>query len=90
MARHHAANETIRRALVSGGVLSVLEPMSVCREDTKRPDGITLIPRECGRSLLWDFTGFDTVILSNLHVSLTCRGPARVAYVAEREGSIHH
>ena len=81
VARHHAANETIRRALVSGGVPSVLEPVGVCREDAKRPDGMTLIPWECGRSLLWDFTCSDTMALSNR--SLACRGPARVACVAE-------
>ena len=55
-ARHHAANETTQRALVSGGVPSVLESVGVCREVAKRPDGMTLIPWECGHSLLWDFT----------------------------------
>ena len=64
-ARDHAANETIRRALVSGGVPSVLERVGVCREDSKRPDGMTLIPWECGRSLLWGFTCTDTVAPSN-------------------------
>ena len=44
----HAANETIRRALVSGDVPSVLEPVGVCCEDAKRPDGMTLIPWEGG------------------------------------------
>ena len=39
----HAANETIRRALVSGDVPSVLEPVGVCCEDAKKPDGMTLI-----------------------------------------------
>ena len=41
ISRHHTANETIRRALVSGGVPAVLEPVGVCREDGKRPDGMT-------------------------------------------------
>ena len=35
ISRHHAANETIRQALVSGGVPAVLEPVGVCREDAK-------------------------------------------------------
>ena len=39
--RHQAANETLCRALVSGGVPSILEPVGVCREDAKRPDGMT-------------------------------------------------
>ena len=46
ISRHHLANETIRCALVSGGVPLVLEPMGVCREDAKRPDGMTSF---CGR-----------------------------------------
>ena len=56
ISRHHAANETLCRALVSGGVPSILEPVGVCREDAKRPDGMTLVPWESGRALLWDFT----------------------------------
>ena len=34
ISRHHAANETIRRALVSGGVPAVFEPVGICWEDT--------------------------------------------------------
>ena len=30
----------------------MLEPVGVCREDAKRPDGMTLIPWECGRSFV--------------------------------------
>ena len=48
ISRHRSANETIRRALVSGGVPSVLEPVGVCREDAKRPDGMMLISWEVG------------------------------------------
>ena len=33
---HHASvNESIRRALASGGVLAILEPSGVCHEDPK-------------------------------------------------------
>ena len=63
--RHQAANETLRRALVSGGVPSILEPVGVYREDATRPDGMTLIPWEGGRSLLWDFTSCDTLAQSH-------------------------
>ena len=76
--RSHSANETIRRAL---GVPLVLELMGACREDAKRPDGMTLIPWEGGRALLWDFTCSDTLALSNQ--SLDSRGPAKVACAAE-------
>ena len=60
---HQSANETIRRALVSGGIPAVLEPVGVAREDGKRPDGMSLIPWEEG--LLWDFTYSDTMALSH-------------------------
>jgi len=41
--QHAAVNETVCRALVSGGVPVVLEPIGVCRDDGKRLDGISLI-----------------------------------------------
>ena len=62
-------NETIRHALVFGGVPAVLEPVGVCREDGKRPDGISLIPWWWGLPLLWDFTCSDTLAPSNLSTS---------------------
>ena len=53
------ANEALCRGLVSGGIPFILEPVGVCQEDAKRPDGMTLIPWEDGRSLLWDFTSCE-------------------------------
>ena len=82
ISRHRAANETLRRALVSGGVPSILEPVGVCREDAKRPDGMTLIPWESGRALLWDFTCWDTLAPSNRLTAST--GPGVLACSAER------
>ena len=79
--RHHSANETIRRALVSGGIPSILEPVGVCREDGKRPDGMTLIPWQSGQSLIWDFSCSDTLAPSN--VERACRGTAKVACTVE-------
>ena len=81
--RHQAANETLRRALVSGGVPSILEPVGVCREDAKRPDGMTLIPWEGGRSLLWDFTSCDT--LAQSHQVRAVRGAGEVTNYAEEQ-----
>ena len=67
--RHAAVNETIRCALVSGGVPAVLEPVGVCRNDGKRPDGMSLIPWSRGLPLLWDFICSDTLAPSNLSTS---------------------
>ena len=46
-------DQTIRRALVSGGVPAVLELVGVCRNDadSKRPDGMSLIPWSRGLTL---------------------------------------
>jgi len=59
--RHAAVNETVCRALVSGGMPAVLEPVGVCHDDGKRPDGMALIPWRQGLPLLWDFTCSDTL-----------------------------
>ena len=64
-----AANETIRHALVSGGVPAVLEPVGVRRTDGRRLDGMSLIPWSWGLLLLWDFTCSDTLAPSNISTS---------------------
>ena len=74
--RHQAVNETLRRALVSGGVPSILEPVGVCREDAKRPDGMT---RSVGG---WSFLfmGFHV-----LHQVRAVRDAGEVANYAEEQ-----
>ena len=66
-ARHAAINETIHRALSAAGVPSHLEPVGMCRDDGKRPDGATLIPWKQGKCLVWDVTCVNTIARS--HVS---------------------
>ena len=78
---HASVNETIRRALVSGGVPAVLEPVGVCRDDSKRPDGMSLIPWRRGLLLLWDFTCSDTLAPS--HLATSVRGAGRLADSSE-------
>ena len=46
---------------------SVLKPPGLSRTDGKRPDGLTLIPWQRGKSLTWDVTVTDTVVDSYLH-----------------------
>jgi len=81
--QYATVNETVRRALVSGVVPAVLEPVGagVCRDDGKRPDGMSLIPWRQGLPLLWDFTFYDTLAPSN--VSTSSRGASRLANSAE-------
>lgn len=80
-ARHHDVNSILQRALNSAQVPSVLEPQGLSRDDGKRPDGMTLIPWENGRSAIWDFTCVDTTADSNLPSSVT--DPGKAANVAE-------
>ena len=75
--RHVVVNETIRHALVSGGVPAVLGPVGVCRNDGKRPDDMSLIPWSRGSPLLWDFTCSDTLAPFNLSTSAS--GASRLA-----------
>ena len=49
-------------AIASGGAPSILEQVGVCWEDI--PDGLPLIPWECGQSVSWDFTSCDTLAQS--------------------------
>jgi len=64
-----------------GIVPAVLEPVGVCHNDGKRPDGIFLIPWRQGLLLLWDFTCSNTLAPSN--VSTSSRGTSRLANATE-------
>lgn len=80
-ARHNAVNDLIKRALASANVPSVLEPTSLCRDDGKRPDGLTVLPWANGRCLVWDFTCPDTLAAS--HINRAVLNPGAVANDAE-------
>lgn len=86
--RHHAVNETIRRALVSAGTPAILEPPGVVREDGRHPDGLTLIPWSVGKCLLWDATIRDTVAKS--YVQHTSKHVGWVANTAEEKKISHY
>lgn len=75
--RHQALNDVIRRALVSVDVPCILEPPGLSRTDGKRPDGLTLIPWQRGRCLVWDATCVSTFAPS--HLDRTMRAPGSAA-----------
>ena len=64
--RHATVNEMIRCALVSGGVHAALEPVDVCHNNGKRPDGMTLISWRRGLPLVWYFTYSCSIQLVNI------------------------
>jgi hypothetical protein len=51
----------INRCLTSIHVNSILEPNGLSRDDVKRPDGMTLVPRIKDQRLVWDVTIVDTL-----------------------------
>src|SRR6218665_3321824 len=59
--RHSVLNDLICRSLSNAGFPSIKEPPGLLRSDGKRPDGLTLIPWQAGRSLIWDATVIDTL-----------------------------
>lgn len=81
--RHHALNEIIRRAMVTANIPCVLEPPGLSRSDGKRPDGLTLVPWERGRSLLWDATCVSTFAAT--HLQGTTRSAGSAAESAARQ-----
>jgi len=50
--RHYMINKFIARSLRSEGIPAILELPELFRCDSKRPDGATLIPWSCSRSLV--------------------------------------
>jgi hypothetical protein len=65
-ARHHHLNDLVWRGLSRAGIPSSKEPSGLSRSDGKRPDGLTLIPWQTGKNLIWDVTVADTLATSHL------------------------
>ena len=59
--RHAHANDILLKSLGTAQVPTLKEPKGLCRDDEKRPDGLTLMPWSQGKSLVWDFTCWDTL-----------------------------
>src|SRR6218665_1055962 len=58
------------------GVPNIKEPPGISRTDGKHPDGLTFIPWQGGRCLLWDDTVTDTVAPSYLPQTSSVAGAA--------------
>ena len=84
-ARHSEANQVIHRALSSAGVSSILEPVGMCRNDGKRPDGATVIPWKQGKCLVWDFTCVNTIARSYITSAASQAGsPSTAAEIKKK------
>ena len=66
--RHAELNQIIYRSLISARIPSRLEP-----SDIYRSDGVTIVPWERGKALVWDATCPDTLASSySVRASSTC------------------
>jgi hypothetical protein len=79
--RNAAINGIIKAALTTAEVPSRLEPRGLARDDGKRPDGVTSVPWQEGRCLMWDVACPNT--LASSYVAKAVTGPGAVATGAE-------
>ena len=81
--RHSVLNNIIHCTLSSAQVPSQLEPSGIYRSEGKRPDGITMVPWERGKLMVWDVTCSDT--FANSYAAAASREPRAVAALAGEE-----
>jgi len=67
--RHPHINDLVWHSLLRAGIPSSKEPSGLSRSDGKRPDGITLIPWQAGKTFMWDVTVIDTLANSYLSIN---------------------
>ena len=83
---HATLNSLIKQTLGSLDLPSMLEPRGLYRTDGKRPDGVTMIPWEVGKQLVWDVTVVDALAPSRLNQGSLCN-PGTTATEAEARKS---
>ena len=86
--RHEMVNDLLKRAFVSCNIPSVREPSGCNRSDGKRPDGLTLIPWNVRKCLIWDFTCVDTLAPS--YVERSSRKAGEAALLAENRNRLKY
>ena len=52
------------------------EPTGLSRSDGRRPDGMSLIPWQSGKTLTWDVTVATTLADSYINATASCAGAA--------------
>ena len=77
--RHAWLKNLIHRALIRAEIPSVRELSGLSRDDGKRPDGLTLVTWQSGRSAKWDMTVVHTLAASFMSQSAVQAGSAATA-----------
>ncbi len=70
--RHANLNALVKQTISSLSFPSVLEPRGLFRSDGKRPDGMTIVPWNSGRQLVWDVTVVDSLATSRIQAGSVC------------------
>ena len=83
--RHATLNFLIKQTLGSLNLLSMLEPRGLYRTNGKRPDGVTMIPWEMGKQLVWDVTVVDALAPSRLNQGSLCNPGTTATEVEARK-----
>jgi hypothetical protein len=86
--RHNTVNDLIKRALALANGPALLGPKSSCRDDDKRPDGLSVLPWTNGRCIVWDFTCPYTLVGS--HLNRAVLSPTVVANDAEHHKTMKY
>jgi len=84
--RHARINDLIYRASLRAEIPATKEPQGLSRNDGTRPDGLTLVPWQSGRSAIWDVTVVHTLAASYVSRSALQAGSAAAA-AAERKSA---
>jgi len=79
-ARHHVLNDVVGRAFALAGFPVSKEPADLSRVDGKRPDGMTLIPWQAGKPVVWDVTVICTT--TDSYVEASARESGATAEIA--------
>jgi len=74
IARHQVLNDIIGRSLGSASIPATKKPSVLVRQGGNRPNGLTLIPWQGGKSLAWDVTVVCTLAQSYVDRAATCVG----------------
>ena len=83
--RHATLNSLIKQTLGSLDLPSMLEPRGLYRTDGKRPDGVTMIPWEMSKQLVWDVTVVDALAPSGLNQGSLCNPGTTATEVEARK-----
>ena len=84
--RHSHMNDILWRSIKRAQIPAVKEPVSLIRQDGRRPDGVTLLPWARGKPLAWDITVPDTYAESHLQ-DTACRPGAAADKAAANKSS---